>query len=258
MPNNERIVGEAPEESSPHQHIGLDVPALETALHAPPEMLLDSHLGPGVAFRFGEEATSLELYSQVVRLKLPRVELAVPRRDPRVSSEGVVFEDPERFFLSVGPRGDVLFQYSPSPPAADDERLRSASGPAPAALMSPPVQGESPAALPAPPPAVPEAKGRAESEKHIGRMGEVKTHTTRQGTLVAEVELTVADPDRPGSSKLVKFAAFGTKAEVLQRDYSPGQEVVAVGIPHELKRRSHDGREWVERQLYLVQPPKVR
>ena len=104
----------------------------------------------------------------------------------------------------------------------------------------------------------PEMREKAKSERYVGRMGEVKTHQTKQGKLVAEVELTVADPDRPGSSKLVKCAAFGDNAEALQREYQPGQEVTAVGIPHELQRRGNDGREWVERQLYLVQLPKVR
>ena len=79
-----------------------------------------------------------------------------------------------------------------------------------------------------------------------------------QGKLVAEVELTVPDPERPGASRLIKLAAFGEKAEALQRDYQPGQEVTAVGIPHELQRRGRDGKSWTERQLYLVQLPKPR
>ena len=52
--------------------------------------------------------------------------------------------------------------------------------------------------------------------------------------------------------------AFGDKAEALRRDYQPGQEVTAVGIPHELQRTGKDGRTWIERQLYLVQLPKRR
>ncbi len=66
------------------------------------------------------------------------------------------------------------------------------------------------------------------------------------------------DPERPGASRLVKFAAFDLMAEVLERNYQPGQLVTAVGIPHELKRRTRDGQEYVERQLYFVQPPKTR
>ena len=76
--------------------------------------------------------------------------------------------------------------------------------------------------------------------------------------MVAEVQLTVDDPEQPGASKLIKFAAFGTMAETLREKYQPGQLVTAVGIPHELKRTNKDGRQWTERQLYFVQPPKVR
>ena len=89
-------------------------------------------------------------------------------------------------------------------------------------------------------------------------MGEVRTHKTKAGKLVAEVEITVPDPDRPGASRLVKFAAFGDMAASLRDNYQPGQLVTAVGIPHELKRRNKEGREWTERQLYFVQPPKPR
>jgi len=89
-------------------------------------------------------------------------------------------------------------------------------------------------------------------------MGSVTTHRTKQGKLVAEVELTVPDPERPGANKLVKLAAFGENAETLKRDYRPGQEVTAVGIPHKLQRRGKDGQGWTERQLYLVQLPKIR
>ncbi len=104
----------------------------------------------------------------------------------------------------------------------------------------------------------PDRQEKAKSEKYVGRLGEVKAHTTKKGKLVAEVELTVPDPERPGASRLVKFAAFGEMARALQRNYQPGQEVVAVGIPHELTRKNRDGREWTERQLYFVQPPKPR
>ncbi len=47
-------------------------------------------------------------------------------------------------------------------------------------------------------------------------------------------------------------------AEALRDSYQPGQLVTAVGIPHELKRKGRDGREWSERQLYFVQLPKPR
>ena len=103
------------------------------------------------------------------------------------------------------------------------------------------------------------AKEKAKSERYVGRLGEVRTHRTKQGTLVAEVELTVPDPDRPGASTLVKFVAFDDKAEALALEQAkPGQEVTAVGIPHELRRRGKEGREWTERQLYFVQLPKPR
>jgi hypothetical protein len=233
------------------------VPSLEAALHATPEERVDGHLGRGVRFRLGpEQHTSLELYPQVVRVSLPHAQLAVPRRAPEVAPEGVVFQDPEQFFLSVGPTGEILFQSSPAAAASGtgldqrQEATRSTPPPLPAPRTT--ERSASPPQLAA------TAKEKAKSERYVGRLGEVRTHRTKQGKLVAEVEMTVADPDRPGASMLVKFAAFGEKAEALARDYQPGQEVTAVGIPHELKRRGKEGREWTERQLYFVQLPKPR
>src|SRR6476620_7547808 len=102
------------------QQLALDVPSLETALQSRSETRLDWHLGPGVVFPLGADGrSSLELYSQVVRVTVPEGGVQIPRREPQVAPEGVVFADPERFVLSVGPRGDVLFQYSPASPAAD-------------------------------------------------------------------------------------------------------------------------------------------
>ena len=232
-----------------HQQLDLDVPSLETALQSSPEEHLDWHLGPGVIFRLGEERKSaLELYSQVLRITLPNGQLALPRREAEVAPEGVVFQDPDRFLLSVGPQGDVLFQYS-----AQANREVGQEQPAP---NQPAIAPES--TSPLSPPRGREAKEKPKSERHLGRLGEVRTHRTKQGKLVAEVEVAVPDPERPGSHRLVKFVAFNEKAEALKREYSPGQEVVAVGIPHELRRRSKEGREWTERQLYFVQLPKVR
>src|SRR5947199_6209278 len=108
MPDSESRLSR--ERGNTSQQLGFDVPSLESALHSPPEARLDRHLGPGVLFRFGESgASSLEIYSQVVRISLPDEELAIRRREPHVAAEGVIFEHPERFFLSVGPSGDVLF-----------------------------------------------------------------------------------------------------------------------------------------------------
>ena len=242
----------------PHQQLDLDVPSLATALQSPAEERVDWYLGRGVVFRLGEDRrNSLELYSQVVRVGLPEGGVMIPRREPQVVPEGVVFEDPERFFLSVGPRGDILFQYSPVSPAgttSSGEREIVAE----ASTRSVPESVSAERATRLSPPPAPETNEKPKSEKYVGRLGEVKSHTTKQGKLVAEVEITVPDPERPGSSKLVKFAAFGKTAEALARDYQAGQLVTAVGIPHELKRRSQNGREWTERQWYFVQLPKTR
>ena len=173
-----------------------------------------------------------------------------------------MFEDNERFLLSVGPEGDVLFQYSPPSP---DTRTAS--------LAQPDVVQHIPATLPEPIPEVrqgggarqppcrspaPEAKEKAKSEKYVGRLGTVERHKTRQGKLVGEVYLTVDDPDKPGTSQLVKFAAFGDNAQALKDNYRPGQVVTAVGIPHEIQRRNREGKAWTERQLYFVNLPKPR
>ena len=72
----------------------------------------------------------------------------------------------------------------------------------------------------------------------MGRLGTVERHKTRQGKLVGEVYLTVDDPDKPGTSQLVKFAAFGDNAQALKDNYQPGQVVTAVGIPHKIQRRN--------------------
>lgn len=243
-------------DDSPRQ-LDLVVPSLQTALQATAEERVDWHLGRGVLFRLGpEQRSSLELYSQVVRVTVPHAQLAIPRREHEVAPEGVVFQDPERFFLSVGPTGEVLFQYSPAAASADT-RSGTLQDSVPGPLPPLPVSAESePLESSARPTA--QTKEKARSERYVGRLGEVRTHRTKQGKLVAEVELTVADPERPGASKLVKFTAFDDKAEALVREYQPGQEVTAVGIPHELRRRGSDGREWTERQLYFVQLPKTR
>ena len=239
------------------EQVALAVPSLATALQSTPERRVDWHLGAGVVFRLGEHGeSSLELYSQIVRVRLPRGELAIPRREPQVAPEGVVFEDPEHFFLSVGSRGDVLFQYSPPSPATDAAAERLAPPPVRTAAPVPEPGGTKQPPAVSPPPA-PETQEKPKSEKFVGRIGEVKLHHTKQGKAVAEVEITVADPERPGSSRLVKFAAFGTNAEALQKNYEVGQVVTAVGIPHELKRQSN-GREWMEQQYYFVQLPKAR
>jgi hypothetical protein len=223
---------------------------VQTALHAAPEARLDWHLGRGVGFTLGpDRQTSLELFPQVVRVTVPQGHLAVARREAEVGPDGVVFQDPEQFFLSVGPTGEVLFQYfPPSASGARDERERQPGS----------VPAPTPDRSPGSPPPLPETADKPKSERYVGIMGPVHTHRTKQGKLVAEVELSVPDPDRPGSSRLVKFAAFGEKAEALARDYQAGQTVTAVGIPHELKRRGKNGREWIERQLYFVQLPKPR
>ncbi len=218
-----------------------DIPDIAEALQANPQDRVDTHLGLGVAFSLGnEQPVQLELYQDVLRLSLPEGQLAIPRTPAEISPEGVAFSRPDSFFLSVGQTGEILFQYSPRSEA---------------------IPQETPEQVPAVPSPAPPSRTKEKSppsEKYIGRMGEVKTHWTKAGKLVAEVEITVNDPQRPGSSKLVKFAAFDRMAEALQREYRPGQQVTAVGIPHELKRRTRDGQEYIERQLYFVQPPTLR
>jgi len=254
--NEPRVSGPDGGQASHHQ-LDLDIPSLQAALQSAPEERVDWHLGRGVLFRFGtERQASLELYPQVVRVTVPHAQLAVPRRQHEVAPEGIVFQDPEHFLLSVGPTGEVLFQYSPSSPGADTlANVAPECKPSPRPALATPAPGEGSGGLSSP---TTEAKEKAKSEWYIGRMGEVRVHRTKHGKVVAEVELTVADPDRPGASQLVKFVAFGENADALERTYQPGQEVSAVGIPHELKRRGRDGREWTERQLYFVQLPKPR
>ncbi len=266
MSSTERNIPQKDTPSSPvpatdqaHRQLELDVPSLATALQAAPHERLDRHLGRGVGFNLGDdEGAHLELYSQVVRVTVPKGQLVVPRTEAEVSPEGVVFQEHERFLLSVGPTGEVLFQYSPPSPASEADRDTPWDA-QPGRAVPLPEPAPLPSSEPRDPPSpAPERKEKAKSEKYVGRLGEVKTHTTKTGKLVAEIELTVPDPDRPGASRLVKFAAFGEMAAALQRNYQPGQEVTAVGIPHELKRKTRDGREWTERQLYFVQPPKPR
>jgi hypothetical protein len=257
---NEPRLSRTDGEAESQRQLELDVPSLETALQAAPEALVDWHLGRGVVFRLGEgdaRHASLELYAQVVRVTVPHGQLAVARRDAEVVPEGVVFQDPDQFFLAVGSTGEVRFRSWPPSPASETpanttpETVPPQPGPLPE-----PGPGERAPSSPFSP--APDAKDKAKSERYVGRLGEVRTHRTKQGKLVAEVELTVADPERPGASRLVKFVAFGDKAETLAREYHPGQEVTAVGIPHTLQRRDRVGREWTEHQLYLVQLPKPR
>jgi hypothetical protein len=235
-----------------HRQPDPELSSLELALRACPEERIDPHLGRGAAFRLGNgQRVSLELFPQVVRMTVPTGQIALPRSEAAVRPEGVVFQG-EHHVLSVGPTGAVLFQYAPP----DGERVDAAEAPTQPiwAGHSASTRGES-----APPPSpAPEAREKPKGERYVGRLGEVRAHQTRAGKLVAEVDLTIADPDRPGASRLVKFAAFGEKAEALARDYQPGHEVTAVGIPHELRRRDRHGREWTERQLYFVQLPKHR
>lgn len=240
------------------QQVDLDVPSFAAAWQSSPEDELDWHLGRGVRFSLGpHREVSVELYAQVVRVRLPHAQLAVPRRAAEIAPEGVVFQDPEHFFLSVGRGGDVLFQYAP--PSPGSEALGSET-PARQEVpqLRPPELDTAHSLAPTPSPRSPAPPEKAKSERYVGRLGEVKTHRTKQGQRVAEVELTVADPERPGASRLVKFVAFGDNADSLAQNYRPGQEVTAVGIPHDLRRKGKDGREWTERQLYLVQLPKAR
>ncbi len=248
----------------PYQQLELAVPSLAAALQATPEERLDRHLGRGVGFRLGQEPeTQLEIFPQVVRVTLPNGQIAVVRTEAAVSPEGVAFEQPDRF-LSVGATGEVLFQYFPSAksgensPGETDVPVRR-----PPLIPEPPRQDriEEPERQPAPASPIPNPERReqkAKSEKYVGRLGEIKTHWTKAGKLVAEVEVLVPDPERPGASRLVKFAAFNKMAEALRDSFKPGQEVTAVGIPHELKRTNREGKEWTERQLYFVQLPKSR
>lgn len=245
----------------PYHQLELAVPSLATALQATPEERLDRHLGRGVGFRLGQEPeTHLELFPQVVRVTLPHGQIAVARTEAAVSPEGVAFEQPDRF-LSIGARGEVLFQHFP--PDQSGESVHAATDVVIAKPPLPPHPQDPGSELqerqlpsPASTPAAKEQKGK--SEKYVGRLGEIKTHWTKAGKFVAEVEVLVPDPDRPGASKLVKFAAFNRMAEALRDSYQPGQEVTAVGIPHELKRTNREGKEWIERQLYFVQLPKSR
>ena len=258
MSETEQQVSRSDESQAAHRQLDLDVPSLETALQSTPEERLDWHLGRGVLFRLGQpEQASLELYPQIERVSVPQGQLAVSRREAEVVPEGVVFQDPDQFFLSVGPSGEVLFQYWPtSASAAAHTSVTSEHVQSSRSSRAEATRADRRAASPSSPAAV--VKEKAKSERYLGRLGEVKTHRTKQGKLVAEVELTVADPERPGASQLVKFVAFGEKAKALQREYQSGQEVTAVGIPHELRRRGRDGRGWTERQLYFVQLPKPR
>ena len=225
-----------------------DPPSIAVALQSPAKEALDRQLGRGIVFNLGEnQGTRLELFPSVIRLSLPFAQLAIPRTEATVRSEGVVFED-AGFFLSVGASGGVLFQASPARQFEAPHQKSSAQ-----ATEHPPAPADEPRS-----PAPEEKEPKPKSERYVGRLGEVQLHRTKAGKLVAEVELTVADPQHPGSSQLVKFVAFGEMAETLQKNYQPGQLVTAVGIPHELKRQSRDGREWTERQLYFVQPPKPR
>jgi hypothetical protein len=272
MTNAERESSAAPSAGNAHQELpDPDLRPLAAALRVEPQERLDGHLGPGVVFALGDPqaGASLELYPQVVRVTLPHAQLAVTRREAEVSPDGVVLQDSDRFVLAVGAAGEVVFRSWPTATAGAQESTGDTGEPERSFARS--ISGvperfpaEDPESLPRPAagtrrnPDQAQAQETAKSERYVGRLGEVRTHQTKQGKLVAEVEITVADPDRPGSSVLVKFAAFGDKAEALAREYHPGQEVTAVGIPHELRRRGADGREWTERQLYFVQLPKPR
>ena len=220
----------------------VDPAALAATLSSTSEPCFDARLGAGAAIPL--PAVRLELYDQVVRVNLPTAQVAMLRTTPEVSPESVVFQHADGVRLAVAAAGAVVFQAAP---------IDAVGAPfSPARRAEPEAAPARPSSAPASP------EGKPKSERYVGRLGEVKLHQTRAGKLVAEVALTVDDPERPGAAQLVKFAAFDAMAEALRDRYRPGQLVTAVGLPHELKRRDRDGREWVERQLYFVQPPKPR
>lgn len=236
-----------------------EVAALGAALAATPQPRVDAQLGDGVIFDVGpERQTSVELYPHVVRVSIPQAQLAIPRTDIVLTPTGVVFAQPERFHLALSAEGGITFYAPPPVPApelpgapGDSSHHPIPQPPAPRHRSAPSVPPQGPSLTP-PPPAETPSRG----ERYVGRLGTVTTHTTKGGKLVAEVTLTVDDPDHPGASRLVTFVAFDAKAEALRDTYQPGDLVTAVGIAHELTRRARDGRVWTERQLYLVQLPK--
>lgn len=239
MKENPPPAGQPPAEARPTPP-QLDLPALADALQVAPARRTDVHFGTGYAFALGDAGeTQLELYRSAVRVSMGDRQVALPRSEAQISNEGVVFED-EHGLLSVGAAGDVLFQYTPSSPPASAEL--------PAEPTTQP-QAETP-------PLSREGKPKVKSERHVGELGQVFTHTTKTGKFVAEVELAIPDPQRPGQKLFVKFAAFNDMAQELITNYRPGDEVTAVGVPHELQRSNGKGHHWTERQLYLVRPPK--
>lgn len=98
--------GETQASSSPLEQRDRAVPSREAALQSSPEERRDWQLGRGVMFHFGTNRTlRLERYTQVMRLRFPRGDLALHCREPQVALEGVILS----VFLSHGratsPRG---------------------------------------------------------------------------------------------------------------------------------------------------------
>lgn len=249
------------EASAAPQELSPALAALAAVFGVKPERQMDAQLGDGVIFHLGpDRQTSVELYPHIVRVSLPQAQLAIPHTDIVLTPTGVVFAQPERFHLALSAEGAIVFQAPPPPAAApempgapgDSSHHPVAQPTAPPHRSAPSVPSQGPSRTPSPPAAETPSRG----ERYVGRLGTVTTHTTKGGKLVAEVALTVDDPEHPGASRLVTFVAFDAKAEALRDTYQPGQLVTAVGIAHELTRRARDGRVWTERQLYLVQLPK--
>ena len=153
---------------------------------------MDWHLGRGVLFRLGAaQQASQELYSHVVRVTVPHGHLPSPAASttspPKASSSRIR----STFFLSVSPTGEVLFQYSPGVTPADTPPGAPAAALSPSSPLPAPAVSERLGSATRPAIEATKAKEKAKSERYVGRLGDVRTHRTKQGKLVAEVELTV-------------------------------------------------------------------
>ena len=190
MPENERavergdeIVGRSDENTDAGQQLELAVPSLETALQSPAAACVDWHLGRGVVFALGEHRASLELYPQVVRVSVPQGQLDGPPskrsggRCPKGSSSRIPITSSCRWDRG----GDVLFQSPPAPPPGDRARTAATTGAAANGAL-PLLERQAAPSQPADVPRSPAPRReKARSERYIGRLGEVKTHTTKPG-----------------------------------------------------------------------------
>lgn len=239
-----------------------DTAAIASALGAVAEPRVDQLHGQGVRYRVGEPpGTELELFpaTGTVRVTSADLRLSLFRQEaPTLGSDGVIFARPRRS-LAIASTGALILNIAALKAAEDPTMPQDAPISAKRAFNRLPDDE-----TPSDDPATPQTPSPASPEQHpkgihvVGRLVRIDFHETKTGKLVGELLLEAPHPNIPGQFTTLKFAGFGPIAEVMREELTPGEMISAIGIPHDITRRDRAGREWVERQHYLVRPPKLR